>query len=401
MDKYEVLKKYYGYDKFRYPQDLIIDSVLNKKDTIALLPTGFGKSVTFQIPAIINEGITIVISPLIALMADQVDNLKKKGIKSEFINSTLSLNEQNNIYSKLFNNECKILYVSAEKLQNEFFISKMKKLNISMIVVDEAHTILWGEGFRRAFIQISEFISTLNQKPVILALTATATDKTVEKIAYYLDIKDYELISTNPDRKNIFYKVVKTNKKKEELLAYLNFNRSKKGIIYCLTRKKVEELSHYLLLNNIDNVIYHGGLKNEDKKLNQDKFSNNEYDIIVCTNAFGMGIDIPNIRFVICYDIPQNIEDLSQQIGRAARDGLYAEGIVYFDFTDISTLDYFIESSDVSENIKKDLRQKKDNIVDFCLSKKCRHKLLCKYFGENIESCLTKCDNCKKKFAKY
>ena len=397
MDKYDVLKKYYGYDKFRYPQDLIIDSVLNKKDTIALLPTGFGKSVTFQIPAIINEGITIVISPLIALMADQVNNLKKKGIKAEFLNSTLSLNEQNDIYLKLLNNKCKLLYVSAEKLQNEYFISKIKQMNISMVVIDEAHTILWGEGFREAFIHINEFISMLNPKPVILALTATATNQTVEKIAYYLDIEEYELISTNPDRKNIFYKVINTNNKKNELLAYLNFHKRKKGIIYCLTRKRVEELSKYLSDNKIDNVIYHGGLKNEDKMCYQKKFSNDECDIIVCTNAFGMGIDIPNIRFVICYDIPQSIEDLSQQIGRAARDGLYAEGIVYFSYKDIGTLDYFIESSDVEENIKKDLRRKRDNVVDFCLSKKCRHKILCKYFNEDIDRCLNKCDNCKRK----
>ena len=257
MDKYDVLKKYYGYDKFRYPQDLIIDSVLNKKDTIALLPTGFGKSVTFQIPAIINEGITIVISPLIALMADQVNNLKKKGIMAEFLNSTLSLNEQNDIYLKLLNNKCKLLYVSAEKLQNEYFISKIKQMNISMVVIDEAHTILWGEGFREAFIHINEFISMLNPKPVILALTATATNQTVEKIAYYLDIKGYSLISTNPDRKNIFYKVINTNNKKNELLAYLNFHKRKKGIIYCLTRKRVEELSKYLSDNNKDMWIRH------------------------------------------------------------------------------------------------------------------------------------------------
>ena len=397
MDKYEILKKYYGYDKFRYPQNLIIDSVLNKKDTIALLPTGFGKSVTFQIPAIINDGITIVISPLIALMSDQVSNLKKRGIMAEFMNSTLSLNEQNEIYLKLLQGKCKLLYVSAEKLQNDFFINKIKKLNIPMLVVDEAHTILWGEGFRKAFIHINEFISILTKKPVILALTATATNQTVEKIAYYLDMKDYELITTNPDRRNIFYKVVKTENKFGELLAYLSFNKKKKGIIYCLTRKRVEELSKYLLDNRIDNVIYHGGMKNEDKIYNQNKFSNDECDIIVCTNAFGMGIDIPNIRYVICYDIPQSIEDLSQQIGRAARDGLYAEGIVYFNFKDIKTLDYFIEASDVSENIKNDLRKKKDNVVDFCLSNKCRHKLLCKYFKEDIDSGLNKCDNCKRK----
>ena len=396
MEKYKYLKKYYGYDKFRYPQDLIIDSVLAKKDTIALLPTGFGKSVTFQIPALMMDGLTIVISPLIALMSDQVKNLKKKGIEAEFINSTLSLDEQNDVYLKVSKGKCKLLYVSPEKLLNNYFINKLMNVNVSLLALDEAHTILWGEGFREAFTHISEFIAKLKKRPVILALTATATNQTIEKISYYLNIKDYNVITTNPDRKNIFYKVINTKNKKLELEAYLSFHKNKKGIIYCLTRKRVEELSKYLLDNNIDNVIYHGGLKVEEKVKNQNAFSSDKCNLIICTNAFGMGIDIPNIRFVICYDIPQSIEDLSQQIGRAARDGFYAEGIVYFNYNDIKTLDYFIESSDVDESIKNDLRRKKDSIVDYCLSNKCRHQLLCRYFNEKIDRCGNKCDNCKK-----
>ena len=397
MDKYEVLKKYYGYDKFRYPQDLIIDSVIEGYDTIALLPTGFGKSVTFQVPALMLEGLCIVITPLIALMKDQVNNLKKRNIMAEYINSTQSLEEQNGVYKRITNGKCKLLYVSAEKLQNEYFFNKMNEYNVSMVTIDEAHTILWGEGFREAFLHINEFIYRLKNRPRILALTATATNETIEKIKYYLSLNNPKVITTNPDRKNIFYKVIQTDNKKKELLAYLSFHKKKKGIIYCLTRKRVEELSSYLLLNKFDNVIYHGGLSNEIKILNQSKFSNNECDLIICTNAFGMGIDIPNIRYVICYDIPASIEDLSQQIGRAARDGLYAEGIVLFNFKDINTLNYFIEVSDVDESIRNDLIKKKDNIVDFCLSKKCRHQLLCKYFGEKIDRCLNKCDNCKKR----
>ena len=396
MDKFDELKKYYGYDKFIYPQDLIIDSVLAKKDTIALLPTGFGKSVTFQIPALMMDGLTIVISPLIALMSDQVKNLKKKGIEAEFINSTLSLDEQNDVYLKVSKGKCKLLYVSPEKLLNNYFINKIMNVNVSLLTLDEAHTILWGEGFREAFTHISEFIAKLNKRPVILTLTATATNQTIEKIRYYLNIKDYNVITTNPDRKNIFYKVINTKNKKLELEAYLSFHKNKKGIIYCLTRKRVEELSKYLLDNNIDNVIYHGGLKVEEKVKNQNAFSSDKCNLIICTNAFGMGIDIPNIRFVICYDIPQSIEDLSQQIGRAARDGFYAEGIVYFNYNDIKTLDYFIDSSDVDESIKNDLRRKKDSIVDYCLSNKCRHQLLCRYFNEKVDRCGNKCDNCKK-----
>ena len=186
MDKYKVLKKYFNYDKFRYPQDLIIDSVIDGFDTIALLPTGFGKSVTFQVPALMLEGLCIVITPLIALMKDQVNNLKKRNIMAEYINSTQMLEEQNGVYKRITNGKCKLLYVSAEKLQNENFTNKIKKSNISMVVIDEAHTILWGEGFREAFLHISEFINKLNNKPRILALTATATNKTSDKIIYYL-----------------------------------------------------------------------------------------------------------------------------------------------------------------------------------------------------------------------
>ena len=397
MNKYDILKKYFGYNNFRSPQDEIIDSIMNKNDTIGLLPTGYGKSVTFQIPAMLLDGLTIVVTPLISLMVDQVKNLNKKGISAVYLNSTKSLIEQNQIYAELLNNKYKLLYTSAEKLQNEYFIKQIKKMNIKFIVIDEAHTILWGEGFRESFLNINKFINIFKNRPTVLALTATATYNTIDKIKYYLELNNPRIISINPDRKNIFYRVIETKNKKEQLLAYLSFNKNKKGIIYTLTRKKALEISSFLSSHNLKNLLYHGGLTNEDKKYNQDMFGKENYNIIVCTNAFGMGVDIPDIRFVICYDIPSSIEDLSQQIGRAARDGNYAEGIVFFDFKDINTLNYFIEVSEAGENIKNELRRKKDDIVDFCLSKKCRHQLLCNYFGQSISKCLTKCDNCKKK----
>lgn len=396
--KYKLLKQYYGYDRFRYPQDLIIDNVLSKKDTIALLPTGFGKSVTYQIPALILNKLTIIISPLIALMLDQVEGLKKKGIEVEYLNSSLSFDEQCIIYQKIKRGKCKMLYVSAERLQNELFIEQIIDLDIELIAIDEAHTILWGEGFREAFIHIDRFIKRLKKRPTILALTATATNLTIEKIKYYLNLDEVNIVSTNPDRKNIFYKVVNTNNKKNELLAYINFHKNKKGIIYCLTRKRVEELSFFLLSNGISNVIYHGGLNTEIKEKNQNIFSTGKCNIIICTNAFGMGIDISDIRFVICYDMPSSLEDLIQQIGRAARDGNYAEGIVYFSFKDLNTINFFIESSNVNESIKNQLRKKRDNLIDFCLTKKCRHQVLCDYFNEYVDKCRNNCDNCKKRY---
>ena len=397
LDKYEILNNYYGYKKFRYPQDLIIDSVIEGNDTIALLPTGFGKSVTFQVPSLMLDGLTIVVSPLISLMVDQVNNLHLKNIPAIALNSTMSTYEQNKIYQELRMNKYKLLYVSAEKLQNDYFVKQIKSLDVSLVVIDEAHTILWGEGFREAFLYINDFVNALIKRPRILALTATATSNTIEKIKYYLNLNNPNVISINSDRDNIFYRVINTKNKKDHLLAYLSFNRSKKGIIYTLTRKRTNELSEFLSDNNIKNIVYHGGLSNEEKKKNQSNFGIDGYNVIICTNAFGMGIDIPDIRFVICYDIPSSIEDLSQQIGRAARDGKYAEGIVFFDFKDIHTLNYFIEASDVAEKVKEDLRKKRDDIVDFCLSKKCRHQLLCNYFGDKIGKCIDKCDNCKKR----
>ena len=396
MKKEEILLKYYGYKGFRNPQDLIIDSVLDGNDTIALLPTGFGKSVTFQVPALMLEGLTIVVSPLISLMVDQVNSLNKRNIPAIALNSNISLYEQRAIYKELLRGKYKLLYVSAERLQNEYFISQMKELNVSLFVVDEAHTILWGEGFREAFLYINHFVKSLNNRPIILSLTATATSNTIEKIKYYMELDNPKIVSINSDRENIFYRVIKTKDKNKQLLAYLSFNKNKKGIIYTLTRRKTTEISKFLTQNNINNVIYHGGLSVEEKKEYQESFGKNGNNVIICTNAFGMGIDIPDIRFVICYDIPSSIEDLSQQIGRAARDGAYAEGIVFFDFKDINTLNYFIESSDVNEKVKNDLRKKKEDIIDFCLSKKCRHQLLCSYFGNEIKRCLNKCDNCKK-----
>ncbi|MDE5565754.1 MAG: ATP-dependent DNA helicase, partial [Anaeroplasmataceae bacterium] len=384
-----------GYDDFKYPQETIIDSVLNGNDTIALLPTGFGKSVTFQIPALLLEGLTIVISPLIALMEDQVKHLKEKNILAEFLNSLLPVSKQKEIYSKLEN--LKLLYVSPERLLNLFFIDQIKKVNVSLIAVDEAHTILWAEGFRDAFAHIYKFINLFPKRPVLLALTATATNQTVEKIKDYLKLKNAFLISYGMDRPNIYYRVVKVKDKIKFIVDFILKNSFQKGVIYCLTRAKVEELSKRLLRLGIKNTYYHGGLDTDLKILNSELFSSGTIPLMICTNAYGMGIDIPDIRFVIHFQLPNSLEDLAQQMGRAARDGKNAMGIVLFSFDDLKINRYFIESANVSKKIQKEQYQKLNQVVDYCLTKKCRHQFLADYFNQHIDICKKNCDNCIKK----
>ncbi|MDE6415074.1 MAG: RecQ family ATP-dependent DNA helicase [Anaeroplasmataceae bacterium] len=393
MDKYSVLKKYFGYEEFKTPQDKIIDLVLEDNEVIGLLPTGFGKSIIFQVLALMLEGVSIVISPLIALMEDQVKALKRKGIYAAVLNSNLSFEEQLEVYSSL--KKYKLIYVSPERLENKLFLKYMKDLKVSMIVVDEAHTILWAEGFREAFGQIYTFIESFYDRPKLLALTATATHSTVQKIKAYLHLESPIVVEVPMDRPNLFYKVISMEHKINFLIKYLKNHENDRGIIYCLTRKKTEELHYKLIELGFPNAYYHGGLDIELKKRNQDTFTNGEQKIMICTNAFGMGIDIPDIRFVIEYDLPQSLEDLVQQMGRASRDGAYGEGIVLFSFQDINTVEYFIRQQQDSK-IQKQNQKKLEALVDYCLTKKCRHSFISSYFGQREKSCKVSCDNCSK-----
>ncbi|MDE7213456.1 MAG: RecQ family ATP-dependent DNA helicase, partial [Anaeroplasmataceae bacterium] len=272
-DKNSVLKEYFGYDHFKYPQDKIIDMVMEGKEVIGLLPTGFGKSIIFQVLAYLLDGISVIISPLIALMEDQVNTLKRKGIDAVFLNSNLSFDRQKELYYEISKNKYKLIYVSPERLENSQFLSCMEKLKISMIVVDEAHTILWAEGFRLAFGQIYAFIEKQKIRPRLLALTATATDQTTQKIKEYLHLQNCLVIEVPMDRANLFYKVISKEDKLSYLLKYLSKHSKEKGIIYCLTRKEVEALHSKLTLLNYSNTYYHGGLDIEIKKSNQEQFT--------------------------------------------------------------------------------------------------------------------------------
>ena len=403
MRKEELLNYYFGFNKLKDYQEEIIDNLMEGKDVIGLLPTGYGKSITFQLPALMLDGITIVVSPLIALMQDQVINLKANGIKAEFINSLQTPDEQDIIYERLKQNKIKILYVSGERLQNKKFINEMLNLDIDLFVCDEAHTLLWSEDFRYALGEIPLFLEKLKKRPKILALTATSTDITSNKITNLLKLNNPIIVRGNPDRPNIFYKIIKTKDKDRDLYFYIRDKINEHILIYCLTIKKVIHVSNYLKEKGIESLIYHGALESEEKKRTLLEYKNNKCNVIVCTNAFGMGIDIPNIRYVIEYDLPSSIEDFSQQTGRGSRDGKNAEAVLLFNINDIKTIEYFIDniedeakSDKELKKIKNDRREKLDKVVKLAISNNCIHKTLSEYFGFKYDKKCNMCSNCVK-----
>lgn len=401
MDYTDILQKHYGFSTLKPEQKEIIDSVLEGKDTIGLLPTGFGKSITFQIPALIFEGTCIVVTPLIALMEDQVHNLKERGIDAEQIHSLQDEILQNRIYKRLQAGKIKLLYVSAERLQTKRFIEEIKCIHVSLLVLDEAHTLTWSEDFRIALAYIPRFVESLGYRPIHLGLTATATPSIITKIKGYLNLIDPRIISADFDRKNIFYKVVKPKNKLLYLKRYLRMQEESSGIIYCMTIRSVEYLYSHLIDEGYNVGMYHGQLEAVQKERMQKDFTEQKIKIMICTNAFGMGIDIPFIRYVVEYEIPKSLEDFSQQSGRAARDGGFAECVILFDLKDIDTANYFIENirnKDKTEReiqkIKKERRAQLDEMVRFCFTRKCLHSYLSLYFGQKgIKRCRM-CSNC-------
>lgn len=402
MKKHDVLYKYFGYEKFRSNQEEIIDSLLNEKDTIAILPTGGGKSVCFQIPALIKDGLTIVISPLISLMHNQVYELKKRRIKAEFITSELDNFEISNIINKVLKKEIKILYISPERLENESFYKKLKSVKIEYIIIDEAHCIsIWGNDFRPSYQKVKNFINSIKPRPTIGAFTATANSKVINDISSILELKDEEIFKSSFDRKNLFYHVIHTKHKMSYITKFLLKNNDL-GIIYTITRKDAETIYEKLKDLGFSVGIYHGGLESNIKEKNLNMFMNDEIKVMVATNAFGMGINKPDIRYVINYCLPLSLEDLSQQQGRCSRDGEDGNCILLFDPNDIKICEYFIKNTDCKDKIlKKELIKEKykqlKSVIDYSSSDKCyRHKLL-KYFGENSKVKCYNCSNCIKK----
>ena len=391
----DILSKYYGYTNFRKGQEEIINSIINNKDVLAIMPTGGGKSICYQVPALCLDGITIVISPLISLMKDQVDTLKAMGIKATYINSSLSSSEFNEILNNIENNEYKIIYVAPERLDSFEFTNLIKYKDISQIAIDEAHCISqWGHDFRSSYKRIPNFIDSLDKRPIVTAFTATASDEVRNDILNILKLHNPDIYITGFDRENLSINIVKSSSKNRYLLDYVENNKTESGIIYAATRKEVESIYEGLLKRNYSVSKYHAGLTNEERKENQEKFIKDEIKIIVATNAFGMGIDKPNIRYVIHYNMPQSIENYYQEIGRAGRDGEESDCVLLFTPGDVHTQKYLVEVG-IENPARKLVQYKKlQQMVDLVYSNGCYRKNILNYFGEIVKENCNNCSNC-------
>jgi ATP-dependent DNA helicase RecQ len=388
-----LLKKYFGYEEFRFGQEVAIKSVLMRRDAFVVMPTGGGKSLCYQIPALIHEGITLVISPLIALMKDQVDSLNSVGIKAAFINSSLSSSEIEEILKDCAAGVYKLLYVSPERLESDYFCNSLYNINLSMIAVDESHCVSqWGHDFRPSYRKISSFINSLSERPMVMALTATATDQVKEDIVNLLGLINPETIITGFDRSNLKFYVINGEDKKDYIKKYVSENKGSGGIIYAATRKETESIFRFLVQDGYNAGLYHAGLSDEDRNKSQEAFIYDDVDIMVATNAFGMGIDKSNVRYVIHHNMPKNMEAYYQEAGRAGRDGEYSECILLFNAGDVQTQKYFIDESYSSPERKSIEYQKLQKMVDYCHTSTCLRKCILEYFGEI--STLENCGNC-------
>ncbi len=393
---HDYLKKYFGFDTFKGNQEPIIMNVLSGRDTFVLMPTGGGKSLCYQLPAVMKKGTAIVISPLIALMKNQVDAMRNFSTDDDvahFLNSSLTKTEITRVKKDVMSGKAKLLYVAPESLTKEENIEFLKNIKISFYAVDEAHCISeWGHDFRPEYRRIRPIIDTIGRSPII-ALTATATPKVQHDIQKNLGILDAEVFKSSFNRPNLYYEVKSKQDVTKEIIKYIKNNSGKSGIIYCLSRKKVEEMAEILKVNGIKALPYHAGMDSATRTLNQDKFLMEEADIIVATIAFGMGIDKPDVRFVIHFDIPKSLEGYYQETGRAGRDGGEGNCIAYYSYNDIQKLEKFMQGKPIAEQeIGKQLLLE---TVSYAESSVCRRKLLLHYFGEEYhrENCEA-CDNC-------
>lgn len=389
------LKEIFGFDNFRGEQEKIIKSVVSGKNTFVIMPTGAGKSLCYQLPATVLEGTAIVISPLIALMKNQVDQLAAFGINAQFLNSTLNKSEMNRVKNDVINGVCKLLYIAPESLTKEDNLEFLKKAKISFVAVDEAHCISeWGHDFRPEYRKIKDIIENINASLPIVALTATATPKVQLDIKKSLNMDESVIFKTSFNRANLYYEVRPKQNAKKQLIKFVSLNRGKSGIVYCLSRKKVEEIAELLNVNGFKALPYHAGLDADVRMKNQDAFLNENCDIVVATIAFGMGIDKPDVRFVVHYDAPKSLEGYYQETGRGGRDGLDGACLMFYALDDITKLEKFNKDKNVTErdNAKALLME----MVAYSSLGVCRRRQLLSYFGEQTEKDCGFCDNCKK-----
>lgn len=398
----QVLKHQFGFDSFRMNQEAVISAVLEKRDAVVLMPTGGGKSLCYQIPALVMEGLTVVISPLIALMKDQVDALRANGVEASFLNSTQTGSEQVAVFQKVRNGELKLLYVAPERLlqSGDQFIDFLRGINISLFAIDEAHCISsWGHDFRPEYLRLSTLKREFPNIPLI-ALTATA-DKLVRKdIVDRLEINDAEVFVSSFNRPNIYYGVEPKRNSYGQLLHFLDARKDQSGIIYCLSRNSVDSLAADLRDEGFSALAYHAGLDKQSRDRHQTSFLNDETKIIVATIAFGMGIDKSNVRFVVHMDLPKNIESYYQETGRAGRDGLESEALLFYSWADVSKLKGFAE---VDGNVDQSaiMLKKLDMMAKFGDLKSCRRKFLLHYFSEDLAEDCGNCDNCTREVERF
>jgi len=390
----ELLASYFGYSSFRRGQDETIKNVLDGKDTVCIMPTGGGKSICYQIPALVFEGTTLVISPLISLMKDQVDTLVQNGISATYINSSISITEANQRIQLAKQGHYKLLYVAPERLDSMEFVDQLIDMKIPMIAIDEAHCISqWGHDFRPSYLHIHRILDYLPEKPLVLALTATATPQVREDICNTLGINQENTIMTTFERENLSFSVIKGQDRNAYLADYIRQNQKESGIIYAATRKVVDQLYEDLMKAGVSVSKYHAGMSDTDRNEQQELFLRDEVSVMVATSAFGMGIDKSNIRYVIHYQLPKNMESYYQEAGRAGRDGLDSACILLYSSQDVQVQRFLIDQSTGESRFSNEL-EKLQNMTDYCHTEQCLQSFILQYFGEEPKEDCGRCGNC-------
>ena len=391
---YNFLKQYFGYDEFRPAQKQVIEHVLSGENALIVMPTGGGKSICYQIPALCMDGMTIVVSPLIALMKDQVDILNSVGIEAAFINSTLSYQDYEDVLWRIQNGHVKLLYIAPERLDNESFLQAIAKIYVPLIAIDEAHCISsWGHDFRPSYRSISKLLTVWTKTPTIIALTATATDEVCKDIRDILQIPAQHSFISGFERSNLTFSVLTGENRVKYIVNYVKTNANQAGIIYCSTRKAVEHVYDILSRAKMAVGKYHGGMMEEDRTYEQNRFINDETLVMVATNAFGMGINKTNVRYVVHYQMPRNIESYYQEAGRAGRDGVQSDCILLYSSQDEMTQRFLIDQSLDRTRIPFEL-EKLQKMIDYVHTESCRQQYITSYFGQTDTSRCNMCDNC-------